>query len=156
MTPASFALIQRLNQFLNRRTQLRVVTFICHRSTKFAPVPSHVVRHIHLRYSGANAAFVGSMFGATRLSGSVVHGSQRSAGIFTIWFGNFGVQDSTYSSGWETVPSRRQIAPRPSFHRLCVPSHADFVKTASQRNSKSARALRMLLTACNLPQRASS
>ena len=90
VTPASFALIQRLNQFLNRRTQLRVVTFICHRSTKFAPVPSHVVRHVHLRYSGANAAFVGSMFGATRLSGSVVHGSQRSACIFTIWFGNFG------------------------------------------------------------------
>jgi hypothetical protein len=68
----------------------------------------------------------------------------------------FWVQDSTYLSGWETVPSRRPIAPLPSFHRLCVPSHADFVKTASQRNSKSARALRMLLTACNLPQRASS
>src|ERR1700738_849467 len=54
-TPASFALIQSLNQFLNQRTQLRGVTFICHRSTKFAPVPLHAVSHIHLRYSGANA-----------------------------------------------------------------------------------------------------
>jgi hypothetical protein len=36
---ASFvSLIQRLNQFLNQRTQLPVVTFIGHRNTKFAPI----------------------------------------------------------------------------------------------------------------------
>src|SRR5260370_2697482 len=70
-TPASVAFIQRLNQFLNQRTQLRGVTFICHRSTKFAPVPLRAVSHMHLRYSGANAAVVGSMFGATTLSGSI-------------------------------------------------------------------------------------
>ena len=44
------------------------------------------------------------MFGATRLSGSVLYGSQRSVCSFTIGFGNFGVQDSTYLPGWETVP----------------------------------------------------
>jgi hypothetical protein len=36
------------------------------------------------------------MFRATALSGSVVYGSQRSACSFTIWFGNFEVQDSMY------------------------------------------------------------
>ena len=111
MSPSSFALIQRLNQFLNQRTQLRVVTFIGHRNTKFAPIFLHAVSHIHLRCSGANACecwAVGSMFGATTLSGSVVYGSQRSAYSFTIWIGNFGVQDSTYLPGWETVPFRRQ------------------------------------------------
>ncbi len=44
------------------------------------------------------------MFGATTLSGSVVYGSQRSAYSFTIWIGNFGVQDSTYLPGSETGP----------------------------------------------------
>jgi hypothetical protein len=38
----------------------------------------------------ANAAVVGSMFGATTLSGSVVCGSQLSACSFHHWFGNFG------------------------------------------------------------------
>src|ERR1700730_17928746 len=75
-TPASFALIQSLNQFLNQRTQLRGITFICYCSTKFAPVPLRAVSHIHLRYSGANAAVVGSMFGATTLSGSIASNSQ--------------------------------------------------------------------------------
>jgi hypothetical protein len=50
------------------------------------------------------------MFGATTLSGSVVYGSQRSAYSFTIWIGNFGVQDSTYLPGSETGPFRRQKA----------------------------------------------
>jgi len=54
--PAPFALIQRLNQFLNQRTQLRGVTFICHRNTKFAPVVLHAVSHTHLRYWGAECS----------------------------------------------------------------------------------------------------
>ncbi len=45
MTPAPFSLIQCLNQFLNQQTQLRVVTFICHRNTKFAPMFLHAVSH---------------------------------------------------------------------------------------------------------------
>jgi hypothetical protein len=154
VSPSSFARIQRLDQFLNQRCQFGGVPFICHRNTKFAPIFLHAVSHIHLRYSGANACecwAVGSMFGATTLSGSVVYGSQRSAYSFTIWIGTFGVQDSTY------LPShfgdKRSLH---AFHHPRFPSHADFAKTASQRNSKSARALRMLLTACNLPQRASS
>ena len=87
-TPASVALIQSLNQFLNQRTQLRGVTFICHRSTKFAPVPLHAVSHMHLRYSGANAAVVGSMFGATTLSGSIASSSQYRACSFHLWVRN--------------------------------------------------------------------
>src|SRR6266567_5242049 len=76
VTPASFALIQRLNQFLNQRTQLRGVTFICHRNTKFAPIPWHAVSHTHLRHSGANAAVVGSISGTTTLSGLFASESQ--------------------------------------------------------------------------------
>jgi len=68
------------------------------------------------------------MFGATRLSGSVLYGSQRSVCSFTIGFGNFGVQDSTYLPGWETVPFSATKAHPPSFHHLCFPSHADFMK----------------------------
>jgi hypothetical protein len=41
--------------FDRERSQLRGITFICHRNTKFAPVLLHAVSHIHLRYSGANA-----------------------------------------------------------------------------------------------------
>jgi len=98
---------------------------------------------------------MGSMFGATTLSGSVVYGSQRSAYSFTIRIGNFGVQDSTYLPGSETGLSGDK-RPLHAFHHPRFPSHADFAKTASQRNSKSARVLRMLLTACNLTQRASN
>ena|SRR5215471_12812236 len=46
VTPASFALIERVDQFLNERTQFGRVAFICNRSTEFAPVPFHVVSHI--------------------------------------------------------------------------------------------------------------
>jgi hypothetical protein len=38
------------------------------------------------------------MFRATTLSGSVVDGSRRSVCSFTIWIGNFAVQDSMYFS----------------------------------------------------------
>ena len=41
--------VQRLNQFSNQRSQLRRVSFTCHRNTKFAPVLLHMVSHIHLR-----------------------------------------------------------------------------------------------------------
>ena len=36
------------------------------------------------------------MFRATALSGFVVCGSQRSACSFTMWLGNFGIQDFLY------------------------------------------------------------
>ena len=55
VTTASFAPIQRFNQFLNQRSQFGGVAFICHRNTKFAPILLHAVNHVHLRYSGANA-----------------------------------------------------------------------------------------------------
>ena len=54
-TPASFARIQRLNQFLNQRTELRGVTLVRDRNAEFAPILLHAVRHTHLQYSGANA-----------------------------------------------------------------------------------------------------
>ena len=45
----------------------------------------------------------------TTLSGSVVYGSQRSAYSFTIWIGNFGVQDSTYLPGhWKLKLTARE------------------------------------------------
>src|SRR5206468_8602289 len=72
--PASFALIQSLNQFLNQQTQLRVVTFICHRRTKFAPIFLHAVSHHSppiFRCEVANPAVARSMFDATTLSCSV-------------------------------------------------------------------------------------
>lgn len=50
-TPALFALIQSLNQFLNQRSQFGGITFICHRNTKLAPVFLHAVSLIHLRCS---------------------------------------------------------------------------------------------------------
>ena len=112
VTPASFFLIQCLNQLLNQQPQLRGVTFIGDRNTKFAPVLLHAVSHIHLRYSGANACdccFVRSTFGATTLSGSVVYGSQRGVCRFhhldrQFWGTGFHVFTR------ETVPFRRQEA----------------------------------------------
>jgi hypothetical protein len=47
VTTASFALIERVDQFLNERTQYRRVAFTFIRSTDFAPVPFvHIVSHI--------------------------------------------------------------------------------------------------------------
>src|SRR6266567_2232106 len=97
VTPVSFALIQRLNQFLNQRSQLRGVALICHRSTKFPPVLLHAVSHTHLRYSGANACeMLRSMkhVWCHDLSSSVACGSRDGACSFHYWFGNFAVQDS--------------------------------------------------------------
>src|SRR3954462_2066332 len=50
-SPASFAPIQCLNQFLNKQSQFSGVSLICHRNTKLAPVFLHTVSHSDLRYS---------------------------------------------------------------------------------------------------------
>ena len=49
VTPSLLAAIQRLNQFLNQRTELRRVRLICHCKTKFSPVLLHDTSHSHLR-----------------------------------------------------------------------------------------------------------
>jgi len=50
MTPALFAHIQCLNQFLNQRSELRGITLVRHRQTKFALVLLHAVSHVNLRF----------------------------------------------------------------------------------------------------------
>jgi hypothetical protein len=51
-SPASFAPIQCLNQFLNKQSQFGGVSLICHRHTKLAPIFLHTVSHSDLRYFG--------------------------------------------------------------------------------------------------------
>src|SRR6266487_4518236 len=109
VSPASFASIQRLNQFLHQRTQRRGVALICHRSTKFPPVLLHAVSHTHLRYSGANACeMLRSMkhVWCHDLSSSVACGSRDGACSFHYWFGNFAVQDSLYGTATNSAIRR--------------------------------------------------
>ena len=98
-TPASFALIQRLNQLLNQQTQFLGVCFICHRKAKFTPILLCPVSHSHLDIRCemlTNAV--------TRLQHVDCHGtkwfyclgSQHLGCSFHHSSGNFGVQDSLY------------------------------------------------------------
>jgi hypothetical protein len=100
VTPASFALIQRLNQFLNQRTHLRGVALIRNSNTELTPIPLHAISHVDLRYSGANAAFVWSMFDATTLSGSVDYGFQPVRVVLIMVVEQFCATGFTVLSGW--------------------------------------------------------
>jgi hypothetical protein len=96
VTQASFSPVQSLNQFLNQRTQLRVVTFICHRSTKFAPIWLHTVSHDSPPTFGCECYGRIKHVSCHQVSDSVAYSSQRCECSFSLRFGNFAVQDSMY------------------------------------------------------------
>ena len=99
MTPASFALVQCLYQFLN---QFRGITFICHRHTKSSrPAPldaSAALRHVHLQPSVANAASRDKHLECQTLTAIVASFRRR----FQHWLGIFCTTEFRVLSSWSS------------------------------------------------------